>query len=50
MGLYALGEQGAFSKLEEGYSMEMLLAYDRLGDVLTLVKEYTNMILSLIHI
>lgn len=29
MGLYALGEQGAFSKLEvEGYSMEMLLAYD----------------------
>ena len=26
--------------------MEMLLAYDRLGDVLTLVKEYTNMILE----
>lgn len=45
--MYALGEQGAFSKLEvEGYSMEMLLAYDRLGDVLTLVKEYTNMILE----
>ena len=38
MGLYALGEQGAFSKLEvEGYSMEMLFAYDRLVDVLTLV-------------
>lgn len=44
--MYALGEQGAFSKLEEGYSMEMLLAYDRLGDVLTMVKEYTNMILE----